>query len=72
VDQEAMSIKTLSHIGIGVRDIEESVDFYCDVFGMYVLYRHEFREHPETSATRTSATVTSYTWRGTTRPTPSS
>lgn len=43
-------IQGFSHIGIGVRDLERSITFYCDVFGFVPLYRLDFSDN-EVAAT---------------------
>ncbi|CAB4685741.1 unannotated protein [freshwater metagenome] len=45
-----MALQGFSHIGIGVRDLDRSVRFYCDVFGFAQLYALDF-EHDEVAAT---------------------
>jgi glyoxylase I family protein len=40
-----MTLEGVSHIGIGVREVDRSVAFYCDVLGMRQAHRKMFVEH---------------------------
>ncbi|MCO6187596.1 VOC family protein [Rhizobium sp. L1K21] len=38
---QALSDMTVHHVGISVRNLEEAIDFWCDIFGFEVDFRIE-------------------------------